>query len=100
MEIAIITTCLTGEVQSRIIASIFKSKAEMRGHIVHRERQSSIYIKERLLDLDIERSDVVVIAAISDVIEIDRFKSKKIVKVSLKDIVKDCDEVIDIIEKS
>lgn len=95
MNIVIVASCLTGGFLSKIIANIFREKAEKRGHKVEVEIQGTFGICQRLLDKDIESADIVVLSSINKILDRDRFNNKRVIEVKGQEIIKNCEGILD-----
>lgn len=81
MKIVGIAACTSGIAHTYIAKEKLEKAAEALGHQINIETQGTIGIQDRLREEDIEKADVVIIAADILVEGKERFKNKKIVEV-------------------
>jgi fructose PTS system EIIBC or EIIC component len=93
-RIVAITACPTGIAHTFMAASALEKFADVNGHEIKVETQGSVGAKNRLTDTDIERADVVLIAADTHV-EMSRFEGKKYFETSTSEAIKNTVEVLD-----
>ncbi len=94
LRIVAITSCPTGIAHTFMAADALKKAAATRGDTISVETQGSVGAKTPLSDEDIDKADLVVIAADTHVDD-SRFAGKKIYKTGVGDAVKDAKGVIE-----
>ncbi|WP_260261888.1 PTS fructose transporter subunit IIBC [Vibrio intestinalis] len=94
MKIAIITACPSGVANSTIAAGLLEKSAIKNGYTAFVEAQSSVIPHTPLNSEQIEQSDVVIIAASTDVDDT-RFLGKKVYRAQISQVLADADSVIE-----
>ncbi|MGL6063808.1 MAG: PTS fructose transporter subunit IIABC [Fusobacteriaceae bacterium] len=88
-----VTACPVGIAHTYMAASSLEKKGEQLGYEVKIETNGSVGIKNGLTKEDIERADGIILA-IDKTIEMSRFFGKKIIQVSVKEAIKNPEELI------
>lgn len=85
MKIAIITACPCGMAHSRMASEALQQEAKKLGYEVFIEEQGGFQNPQRLKQEQIEKANVVILAAAIVVSGMERFKGKQVLEVSVKD---------------
>ncbi|MDA0148370.1 PTS fructose transporter subunit IIBC [Vibrio sp. LaRot3] len=93
MKIAIITACPSGVANSTIAAGLLEKSAIKNGHTAFVEAQSSVIPHSPLTAEQIEQSDVVIIAASTEIDDA-RFVGKQVYRVDIPQVLANADNVI------
>ncbi|MGL4687087.1 MAG: fructose-specific PTS transporter subunit EIIC, partial [Fusobacteriaceae bacterium] len=88
-----VTACPVGIAHTYMAASSLEKKGEQLGYEIKIETNGSVGIKNGLTKEDIERADGIILA-IDKTIEMSRFFGKKIIQVSVKEAIKNPEELI------
>lgn len=94
MKIVAVTACPTGIAHTYMAAEALQIAGKELDIDMKVETQGSVGAENELTDADIEAADAVIIAADTNV-PLDRFAGKKLVKVSVKDAIKDSKGLIE-----
>ena len=89
MKIVAVTGCPTGIAHTYMAAEQLEKTAKSLGHQIKIETQGAIGIENELSDDDVRNADVVLIACDIEVERGERFENSKVVRVPLKDAIKD-----------
>jgi fructose-specific phosphotransferase system component IIB len=84
MNIIIVTACLAGVAHSKMCAAALTKEAERRGHTVWNEIQSDSSRTGKVTPEQIEQADVVLFAYAVAIMEKERFRGKKVLKVPIE----------------
>lgn len=98
MKIIGVCACPAGIAHTYMAAENITNYAKKHGHQVKVETNGSGGVENRLTDDDIREADYVIVAADTRV-EMDRFKGKKLLEVSVTDAVRKVDKIFEKIEK-
>jgi fructose-specific PTS system IIB-like component len=88
MKIVAVTACPSGVAHTYMAAEALENAAKQEGIDIKVETQGSIGIENQLTKEDIESADIVVLTKDMQIKHVERFKGKKIVKVSVGDAIK------------
>lgn len=94
MKILAVTSCLTGVAHTYLAAEALEKNAKAKGIIIKVETQGAIGIENRITAKDVEDADAVILTKDIEIEGIERFKGKHIVRVSVKDLVRKADQVL------
>ncbi len=94
MKIVAITACPTGIAHTYMAAEQLEKTAKALGHEIKVETQGAMGIENELSANDIRQADGVVFATDIEVEKKERFEGKQIVRVSVKDAIKDAKAVL------
>lgn len=96
-KIIAVCACPAGIAHTYMAAENIETQAKQRGYEVKVETNGSSGVENRLTDFDIANADVVLIAADTKV-EMERFRGKPLIEVSVSDAVRKIEKVFQIIE--
>lgn len=88
MKIVAVTACPTGVAHTYMAAEQLERVAKAAGHVVRVETQGSMGIENALSARDIAEADAVIFAVDIEVEGLERFEGKKVVRVPVKDAIK------------
>ena len=94
MKIVAVTACPTGIAHTYLAAESLEKNAKARGIEIKVETQGAIGIENKITLEDIEKADAVILTNNIEIEEVERFEGKYILKVSVKDLVRNPDEVL------
>lgn len=89
MKIVAVTACPTGIAHTYMAAEQLEKTARAAGHDIKVETQGSMGIENELTRAEIAAADVAVFAVDIEVERLERFEGKKVVKVGVKEAIKD-----------
>ena len=93
MNIVAVTACLTGIAHTYLAAESLERHAKAKGIKIKVETQGAIGIENKTLE-DIKKADAVILTNNIEIEDVERFEEKYILKVSVKDLVRNPDEVL------
>ncbi len=88
MKIVAVTACPTGIAHTYMAAEHLEKTARALGHEIKVETQGSMGIENELSARDIREADVALFAADIEVENRERFRGKKIVEVTVQDVIR------------
>jgi fructose-specific phosphotransferase system IIB component len=88
MKIVAVTSCPTGIAHTYMAAEQIERVGKARGHQVKVETQGAMGIENALSGADIRGADVVLLAIGIEVEQRERFDGKKVVQVSVQEVIK------------
>jgi fructose-specific phosphotransferase system IIB component len=94
MKIVAVTACPTGIAHTYMAAEQLEKSAKALGHEIHVETQGAMGIENQLSAADIRNADIAIFAVDIEVEKLERFEGKKIVRVTVKEAIKDPKAVI------
>ncbi|MBC1454431.1 PTS fructose-like transporter subunit IIB [Listeria welshimeri] len=94
MKIVAVTSCPSGVAHTYMSAESFELSAKKMGVTIKVETQGSSGIENKLTVKEIEEADCVIITNDVEIRESQRFKGKKVVKMSVSEIIKKSDTLI------
>lgn len=89
MKIVGVTACPTGIAHTYMAAENLEKAAKAAGHQIKVETQGSMGIENELSVADVRGADVVIFAVDIEVEKKERFEGKKVIKVGVKEAIKD-----------
>lgn len=98
MKIVAVTACLTGIAHTYLAAESLEKNAKARGIEIKVETQGAIGIENKITLEDIEKEDAVILTNNIEIEEAERFEGKYILKVSVRDLVRKPNEVLQKVE--
>ena len=98
MKIVAVCACPAGIAHTYMAAENIENCAKKRGHQAKVETNGSGGVENRLTENDIKEADYVIIAADTRV-EMERFRGKKLLEVSVTDAVRKVNKIFEKIEK-
>lgn len=98
MKVVGVCACPAGIAHTYLAAENLENVAKKRGHKIKIETNGSSGVENRLSTDDIAEADTVIIAADTKV-EMQRFKEKKLVEISVTDAIRKADEIFEKIEE-
>lgn len=93
-KIVAITSCPTGIAHTFMAASALEKISEIEGHQIKVETQGSVGAKNKLTEEEIQKADVVIIAADTHV-ELTRFKGKRVYQTTTSEAIKNTKNLIE-----
>lgn len=97
MKIVGVCACPAGIAHTYMAAESLEMNAKAKGYDVKIETNGASGVENRLTDTDIESADYVIVAADMKV-EMERFKGKKLIKVSVGDAIRKVNDIYQSIE--
>ena len=97
-KIIAVTACPTGIAHTYIASEAIEKAAKELGYDVKVEKQGRA-ISNKLSKNDIDSADIIILAIDRAIDNMERFNGKKIIKVGIKDVIKDAKKVISDFEK-
>ncbi|HDZ6916043.1 TPA: PTS fructose-like transporter subunit IIB [Listeria monocytogenes] len=94
MKIVAVTSCPSGVAHTYMSAESLELPAKKMGVTIKVETQGSSGIENKLTAKEIEEADCVIITNDVEIRESQRFKGKKVVKMSVSEIIKKSDALI------
>ncbi|EAD9135934.1 PTS fructose-like transporter subunit IIB [Listeria monocytogenes] len=94
MKIVAVTSCPSGVAHTYMSAESLELSAKKMGVTIKVETQGSSGIENKLTAKEIEEADCVIITNDVEIRESQRFKGKKVVKMSVSEIIKKSDALI------
>lgn len=94
MKMVGVCACPTGVAHTYLAAAKLIEQAESMGHTMKVEKQGSLGFEDQLKPREIREADVVVMALMVGCEMEERFIGKKVIKVSISDVLKDCEAII------
>ena len=85
MRVVAITACPTGIAHTYMAADKLTEIAKKLGITIKVETQGAMGVENRLTDQDVERADIVILAADINVEQSDRFTNHRCLEVSIQD---------------
>ena len=98
MKIVAVTACPTGIAHTYLAAESLEKNAKARGIEIKVETQGAIGIENKITLEDIEKADAVILTNNIEIEEAERFEGKYILKVSVRDLVRKPNEVLQKVE--
>ena len=95
MKILAVTACLTGVAHTYLAAAALEKTAKAKGIEIKIETQGAIGIENKITLEDVKDADVVILTKDIELEGVERFKGKYIVKVSVHDLVRKPNQVIE-----
>ena len=89
MKIIAVTACPTGIAHTYMAAEQLEKTAKAAGHTIRVETQGAMGIENELSKKEIAEADVAVFAVDIEVEKLERFEGKRVVKVPVKEAIKD-----------
>lgn len=93
-KIVAVTACITGIAHTFMAEANLKKVAKKKGLGMKVETQGGMGVQGKLSQKDIDEADVVILAADTKVVGLDRFEGKPVLKIGTSPVVKDPDEVV------
>lgn len=93
-KIIAITACPTGIAHTFMAAKALENAGKKLNYEIKVETQGATGIKNKITNLDIEEADAIIFAVETKVREEERFKDKKIHKISVKEAIKNAEKAI------
>lgn len=93
-KIIAITACPTGIAHTFMAAKALENAGKKLNYEIKVETQGATGIKNKLTNTDIENADAIIFAVETKVREEDRFKERKIHKISVKEAIKNAEKAI------
>ncbi|MBP9478339.1 MAG: PTS fructose transporter subunit IIB [Sebaldella sp.] len=93
-KIIAITACPTGIAHTFMAAKALENAGKKLNYEIKVETQGATGIKNKITSLDIEEADAIIFAVETKVREEERFKDKKIHKISVKEAIKNAEKAI------
>lgn len=93
MKIVAVTACPTGIAHTYMAAARLESTAKSLGHEIKVETQGAMGIENRLSEEDISRAEAVLFAVDIEVEERERFEGKRVVRVTLQEVLRNAEAV-------
>jgi len=94
MKIVGVTACPTGIAHTYMAAENLEKAAKAAGHQIKMERQGARGIENELSAADVRNADVVIFAVDIEVEKKERFDGKKVIKVGVKEAIKNPNGVL------
>jgi fructose-specific phosphotransferase system IIB component len=94
MKIVAVTACPTGIAHTYMAAEHLEKTAKAMGHEIKVETQGAMGIENELTRADIAAAEVAIFAVDIEVEHLDRFVGKRVVRVGVKEAIKDPKGVI------
>jgi fructose-specific PTS system IIB-like component len=95
MKILAVTACPSGVAHTYMAAEALERAAKAKGIDIKVETQGSIGIENRITAADLPGTDIVILTKDMGIKEAERFNGIPIVKVSISDVVKKSDQIIE-----
>ena len=99
MKIVGVCACVAGIAHTYLAKEKLINAASKRGHEIKVETQGVIGIENELIEEEIKKADVVILAVDVSVSKRNRFDGKKIIEISTSTVVQSSDKLIEKIEK-
>ena len=93
-KIIAITACPTGIAHTFMAAKALENAGKKLNYEIKVETQGATGIKNKITNTDIENADAIIFAVETKVREEDRFKERKIHKISVKEAIKNAEKAI------
>ena len=93
-KIIAITACPTGIAHTFMAAKALENAGKKLSYEIKVETQGATGIKNKITSTDIENADAIIFAVETKVREEDRFKERKIHKISVKEAIKNAEKAI------
>ena len=93
-KIIAITACPTGIAHTFMAAKALEKAGKKLNYEIKVETQGATGIKNKITSTDIENADAIIFAVETKVREEDRFKERKIHKISVKEAIKNAEKAI------
>ena len=93
-KIIAITACPTGIAHTFMAAKALENAVKKLNYEIKVETQGATGIKNKITSTDIENADAIIFAVETKVREEDRFKERKIHKISVKEAIKNAEKAI------
>ena len=93
-KIIAITACPTGIAHTFMAAKALENAGKKLNYEIKEETQGATGIKNKITSTDIENADAIIFAVETKVREEDRFKERKIHKISVKEAIKNAEKAI------
>ena len=93
-KIIAITACPTGIAHTFMAAKALENAGKKLSYEIKVETQGATGIKNKITSTDIENADAIIFAVETKVREEDRFKDRKIHKISVKEAIKNAEKAI------
>ena len=93
-KIIAITACPTGIAHTFMAAKALENAGKKLNYEIKVETQGATGIKNKITSTDIENADAIIFAVETKVREEDRFKERKIHKISVKEAIKNAEKAI------
>nr|WP_278244309.1 PTS fructose-like transporter subunit IIB [Caldisalinibacter kiritimatiensis] len=98
IKVVAVTACPTGLAQTYLAAEALEIAAKRVGIQIKVETQGKIGIENQLSQENIKNADLVILTKDKDIINKERFKDKEVFKVSVVDIIKKSDSILNSIK--
>lgn len=93
-KIVAVTACITGIAHTFMAEANLKKVAKKEGIGIKVETQGGMGVQGKLSQKDVDEADVVILAADTKVVDLDRFAGKPTLKIGTSPVVKEPEEVI------
>ena len=100
MKIVAVTACPTGVAHTYMAKTSLIKAAKKRGHEIKVETQGAMGIENEITLDDLEDADLVILAIETGINKMDRFKGKKVMKITINQAIGKTDEVFAKAEKA
>ncbi len=100
MKIVAVTACPTGVAHTYMAKTALIKAAKKRGHEIKVETQGAMGIENEITLDDLEDADLVILAIETGINKMDRFKGKKVMKITINQAIGKTDEVFAKAEKA
>lgn len=95
MKILAVTACPTGIAHTYMAAEALEKEAKIKGHEIKVETQGSLGIENEITNDDLIGADVVILTKDMTIKRKERFKDILVVNVSIGDVIKKTDTLLD-----
>lgn len=100
MNIVAVTACPTGVAHTYMAKAALEKGAKKRGHTIKVETQGAMGIENEITKKDLDRADIIILAIETAINKMERFKGKKVLKISINQAIGKTNDVFDAAEKA
>lgn len=93
MKIVAVTACPTGVAHTYMAKAALEKGAKKRGHEIKVETQGAMGIENEINAIDLEECDLVILAIETGINKMERFKGRKVMKITIAQAIGKTDEV-------
>ncbi|MBS4538346.1 fructose PTS transporter subunit IIB [Clostridium sp. D2Q-11] len=95
MNLVAVTACPTGVAHTYMAKVALEKEAKKLGHTIKVETQGAIGIENGLTQKEIEEADGIILAIEMNILKAERFKGKKVLKISVSKALKNPEDAIE-----
>ena len=93
MKIVAVTACPTGVAHTYMAKAALEKGAKKRGHEIKVETQGAMGIENEITEKDLEECDLIILAIETAINKMERFKGRKVMKITIAQAIGKSDEV-------